>query len=80
MNTSIKNSDSDCYRLKFIGSYLLVTCLAGIFLNTLLLWMFYRHKELRTPINRLIIAITVNNLMGCVLDLPMQIISSFKCG
>jgi hypothetical protein len=80
MNFSINNSDSDCYRLYFIGSYLFVTCLAGIFLNTILLWMFHRHQELRTPINRLIIAITVNNLIGCIIDLPLQIISSFKCG
>jgi hypothetical protein len=71
--------NKECFRLKFLGGYLLLTCLGGIVLNSLLLWTFVEKKELRTAINRFIIVITINNLIGCIIDLPMQIISSFNC-
>ena len=69
----------DCFRLKIIGFYLIFIFLVGIFCNLGLLDVFYRKKELRTPLHILVIAVTINNLFGCLFELPLVIISNFYC-
>ena len=76
MNLTI---NADCQKLKLLGYYLSFTCLTGFLLNSILIWIFSYSRELRTPLNRLIMTITVNNLVGCLIDMPLQIISTFKC-
>jgi hypothetical protein len=69
----------ECYKLKTIGLYCLFLFLSGTVFNGLLLWTFYRNKELRTPMNMFIIALTIFNLFGCLLEMPFVIVSNMYC-
>ena len=80
MNITSRSDDEDeCVKLKFIGIYLLIIFVMGIGFNSSLLWLFYQKKDLRTSLNRFIFVIVSNNLIGCLIDLPFQVISSFAC-
>ena len=69
-----------CFQLKSLGVYMLAICVTGVISNFVLLWTLFRLKELRkTPTNRFIKVIALNNLIGCIFDLPLQIISAFYC-
>jgi hypothetical protein len=71
-------SPINSFSLDIIGSYLLITLLVGIVLNTLLLYKFKKYKDLQTPINTFIIAMTVLNLLGTIFELPWIIHSCFS--
>jgi hypothetical protein len=80
----LKNDKTDdlenCFQLRSLGVYMLAICVTGVISNFVLLWTLIRLKELRkTPTNRFIKVIAVNNLIGCIFDLPLQIISAFCC-
>ena len=70
---------NECIKIKFFGIYLTFIFIAGASLNSSLLCVFYMKKELRTPLNKLFIALTVINLIGCVTEIPLVIFSSFNC-
>ena len=79
LNEELKSKE--CFRLKCFGSYLLLTCIAGVFINLALLWAFFQINDLRkSHAYRFILVIAFNNLLGCIVDMPMQIISAFECG
>ena len=74
------NDLEKCFQLKSLGVYMLAICVTGVISNFVLLWTLIRLKELRkTPTNRFIKVIALNNLIGCIFDLPLQIISAFYC-
>jgi hypothetical protein len=64
--------------LNLLGSYLLLSMILGIVFNTLLLYIFKKYKDLQTPINTFIIAMTVLNLLGTIFELPWIIHSCFS--
>lgn len=80
-NWTLKNenviSPVDENILNLIGAYLVLTMFLCISVNWLLLIVFKRHKKLRTPFNKLILAMTWFNLIG-VVQLPFIIHSSFS--
>ena len=62
--------------LNIIGTYLFILFLLCILVNTQLLVIFARFKQLRTSLNKLIIVLTAFNLLGsCVF--PFVIHSNF---
>ncbi|RNA30611.1 rod opsin [Brachionus plicatilis] len=72
-------SPVNCIILNAIAVYCVILLLSSVFFNSLLLWVFYRYKELRTSLNMLIIALTAYNLAASVIELPFVIISNFSC-
>ena len=62
--------------LNAIGIYLFILFLLCILVNTLLLVIFARYKELRTFLNKLIIVLTAFNLFGSI-QFPFLIHSNF---
>ena len=68
-----------CFKFKFVGVYLILVFLIGLLSNATLLWIFYGKRELRNKLNSFVIALTVNNLLGCILELPFIIKSSLSC-
>ena len=72
-------SPVECYKLKIIGLYCIVTMVAGIIFNSLLLWILLYFKEFRTSINSFMIALSVINLIGCFFEFPFVIISNLSC-
>jgi hypothetical protein len=59
------------------GIYLVIIFISCIILNSILLLVFYRNKELRIPFNMLIIVITYLNLFSTP-QFPFVIHSSFS--
>ncbi len=59
------------------GLYLVVIFMLCIILNSTLLLVFFRNKELRIPFNMLIIVITSLNLLSTI-QFPLVIHSSFS--
>jgi hypothetical protein len=59
------------------GVYLIIIFLLCIILNSILLFVFYRNKELRIPFNMLIMFITSLNLLSTI-QFPFVIHSSFS--
>lgn len=64
--------------LNLLGSFLTIMLILGVSFNGILLLIFKRNNDLRTPLNVLIIAITFLNLIGCITELPWIIHSSFS--
>jgi peptidoglycan biosynthesis protein MviN/MurJ (putative lipid II flippase) len=82
MNASyfeIQNKPEDCLKLKIVSFYLITIFIVGITFNSTLLWVFYKKKQLRTPFGVLLIALVVNNIIGCVIEIPLKIVSSYNC-
>jgi len=73
--SEIKTSPINGKILDIIGVYLLTIFVMGLFVNTLLLVVFARFKQLRTSLNKLILVLTAFNLLGS-LELPFVIHSS----
>ena len=70
---------NECFAIKLIGAYLVFVFIAGVSLNLLLLWIFFLKKELRTPLNKFISALALCDLIGCVSEIPLIVISCFSC-
>lgn len=66
------------YILNSLGTFLSLTMVFGVTLNGLLLIVFKRHKDLHTPLNVLVITISILNFIGCLTQLPWVIHSSFS--
>ena len=56
----------DGLTLKIVGSYLILSLILNVILNSTLLLVFYRYRKLRTPLNMLIIVTTIFNMFGSV--------------
>ena len=75
----LNRTSFECFAIKLIGIYLIFTFIAGITLNSFLLWIFYAKKSLRTALNKLVSALAICNLIGCITEIPLTVISSFSC-
>jgi hypothetical protein len=62
---------------RIFGFYLIIVFILCIILNSILLLVFYRNKELRIPFNMLIMFITSLNLLSTI-QFPFVIHSSFS--
>lgn len=65
----------DGLTLKIVGSFLILSLILNVVLNSTLLLVFYRYRKLRTPVNMLIIVTTIFNLFGSV-QFPFVIYSN----
>ena len=84
--TSINISDAytrvspvTCWKLNIIAVYCIFLFVSSILVNGTLLWIFFKVKELRTPINIFVIVFTVLSLIGSSVETPFVITSNFAC-
>jgi hypothetical protein len=68
-------SSVDCGTLNIIGWYCIAVMILSVLLNSIILIVFVRYKEMRSPINTLVGSLTFLNLIGSVLEFPFVIIS-----
>ena len=69
----------ECYKLRIVGVFCCLLFLGGVFFNAILLYAFWKHKNLRTPINIYIMGLTVFNLFGSLFELPFIMVSNLYC-
>ncbi|RNA28085.1 melanopsin [Brachionus plicatilis] len=69
----------ECYKLQAIAIYCLIIFLLSLIANSVLLWILIYFKELRNSMNAFMLALTVCNLVGSLIEIPMVIISNFNC-
>lgn len=72
-------SPVECYKLNILAVYCMILFALSLIFNSLLLWIFFRHKELRSNLNMLIIALTALNLFASCIEFPFVITSNLKC-
>jgi hypothetical protein len=72
-------SPTECYKLRILGLFCVLLFLASTLVNSMLLHVFIKNKNLRTSFNILIIALNILNLTGTILQLPFIIISNLSC-
>ena len=71
---------NECFKIAVIGVYLVIVFILGIISNAFLLWIYFVTKTLRKPTDIYIMALAINNIVGCVVFMPFLIISNFNCG
>ena len=72
-------SPVSCKVLDIIAIYCILLMVVSIVSNSLLLFIFFRNKDLRSPINTMVMALTCLNLVGSCIELPIVITSHFMC-
>ncbi len=72
-------SPSSCFALKFISLFCVILMFFSLLFNGSLLFVFLKYKELQTPMNILILVLTILNLIGSCTELPFVITSNFLC-
>ena len=68
-----------CYKLQALGFLCILLFIACIVFNTFLLWVFFKNKKLQSSFNMFIVALSILNLIGSILEFPFIIISNFSC-
>ena len=81
MTTSLDPFQSPiaCDKLRVVGVAVLLLFVASILSNAALLWILVSYKDLQVSMNAYVIALTVLNLVGTVLESPFIIISNMVC-
>ena len=74
-----EQSPTECWKLNIIALYCLILLILSIIFNSMLLWIFYLYKELRSSLNILIIALTAINLGASCVELPLVTVTNYKC-
>ncbi|RNA19352.1 melanopsin [Brachionus plicatilis] len=72
-------SPVECYKLRIIAVYCLIIFFLSLTANSVLLWILIYFKELRNSMNAFMLALSVCNLIGSLIELPMVVISNFNC-
>ncbi|RNA30626.1 melanopsin [Brachionus plicatilis] len=67
------NSPVKCANLRIIGALSTLLFALCLVFNSILLWVFLKYKNLRSPINVFITALTISNLVGSILEFPFII-------
>ena len=65
--------------LNLIAFYLCAIMIASSIVNAFLFLIFIFVKELKSPINTFVFAITILNFLGTIIELPFVIGSNFAC-
>ena len=68
-----------CFQTGLIGWYMCMILASTTIVNSLLLVTLLGNKDLRKPINTFVIAITIINIAGALIEFPFVIGSSFAC-
>lgn len=74
-----RKSPVECHKLQLLGVFCICVAVGGVFFNSLLLYVTLRHKDMRSSLNALMIALSVVNLFGSLVEMPFIIISNLKC-
>ena len=74
-----RESPVACWKLNLIAFYFLILFAASFLVNSVLLWIFVKEKEFRTPLNAFVIAFTALSVLGSVVQGPFVIASNFYC-
>ena len=70
---------NECVNLHIFGTLELLLFIMCIVFNSVLLKIFFINKKLRTKFTKLIVVLTLNNLLGSIFIFPFTIISKFYC-
>ena len=73
------NSSVDCLALTKIGYYCLGLLVLSIISNTSIIVIFIKNKKFMNHVNLLIIFLSILNLVGSLIELPIVTISAFNC-
>lgn len=68
-----------CWKLNIAATFIVVMLFLSVSANSTLLWVFYSNKELRTPLNVFVIAMTTINLFGSISEFTFIIASNYAC-
>ena len=74
-----RESPVTCWKLNIIASYYLILFTTSLLVNSVLLWIFLKEKEFRTPLNVFVIAFTALSVLGSVVEGPLVIGSNYYC-
>ena len=69
----------ECVKLTYIGIYSLCLFALSLSVNTVCLWMLLKNRRFLTPINYVVLSLTVVNLFGTLTDIPLVTINAFNC-
>ncbi len=69
----------ECWKLNITGIFVVCLLFISLSTNSTLLWVFYKNKELRTPLNVFVIATTAINLFASIFEYTFIISSNFAC-
>lgn len=70
---------ASCYILKWIGIYLCFIFIAGVILNTFVLYSLLKKAWLQSPIDIFIIALSCADLAHALCGIPLPLTSNFAC-
>ncbi len=68
-----------CLRFDFPTLYCFVLMIATLFFNSFLLRIIYKHKELQNNLSVFIISLTIMNILGALIELPLVMILNSSC-
>ena len=68
-----------CWKLEIIAGYSLTLFTTSTIVNASLLWIFYKSKELHTPVNVFVIVFTGLSLIGSLFQAPFVVASNYYC-
>ena len=68
-----------CPYLYLIGIYCTLLMITALITNSAIINLYCTSKSIRKPVNIIIIILTVLNISGCIIQLPMVAVSAFKC-
>ncbi|RNA43725.1 vertebrate ancient opsin-like [Brachionus plicatilis] len=75
----MKSSPVNCVNLRIIGTFTTLLFASCLLFNSILLWVFLKYKNMRSPTNIFITALTILNLVGSIIEFPFIIASKFAC-
>ena len=78
-NNFESRSPIQCEKLNYLAYFFIILLIFSVFLNTFLLYIFYKCPKLHAPTNFYMITITLFNLIGTIIVFPFQIISNLNC-
>ncbi len=68
-----------CFTLIPIAVYTILLFIVAFISNPTLIWILLRNKELMSPVNVLILALSALNIVGTLIELPLVTVSSMLC-
>ena len=68
-----------CNKLIPFAVYSVILFIIGLISNPILIWTILKYKELKTPINILILTLSILNTIGIVIELPLVGLSAALC-
>jgi hypothetical protein len=73
------DSPVECYKLRLIALYCIFIFVLSLLTNAILLRIFYLRKKTRSSLEISMIALTMFNFFGTLVELPFVITSNLYC-